>query len=506
MLSLAELERVIPVLAWTVVGSRLQAVVQPDERRVVLTLYGAAHGEKAQRCHLLLCADPEGARVSLLAKPPASPGAPRAFAQYLRAHALSGRVAAVRQQDGDRQLVLDLRRAEGDLRILLSIFGRRSNVYVLDGEDRILAALRPLAETRNELRLKQPWRSPSSPPRRKGEDRFAATGDAALLAEIEHRYAARERQDAEAALARSLRHALEREAKTRDRKLEKLRRELAEAEESLACERKGELLKSALGLVGPGDRAIVVRDWQSGEDVTVPLDPALSPAENLERLFARYRKAVRTLTKGGAQLAAVEASREELAGLERALADAGDDADALRSLAERPEIRRLLGKQARKAPPERRESSREWRVAGRVVPPRLVPRRYRTESGLEIWVGRSDAANDFLSTRLARGKDLFFHLDGAPGSHVVLRTEGRDDPPSEAVLDACELAVHFSKAKKASRADVHVVPIRNVRKPKGAKPGLVTVHGGRSIHLRRSEARLTRILAARIENGEDAGH
>ena len=115
---------------------------------------------------------------------------------------------------------------------------------------------------------------------------------------------------------------------------------------------------------------------------------------------------------------------------------------------------------------------------------RLAPRRYPTAGGLEIWVGRSDAANDHLTTRLARGKDLFFHLDGAPGSHVILRTGGRDDPPSEALLDACELAVHFSRAKKASRADVHVVPIKNVRKSKGAKPGLVTVHGGRSVHLR----------------------
>jgi predicted ribosome quality control (RQC) complex YloA/Tae2 family protein len=129
-----------------------------------------------------------------------------------------------------------------------------------------------------------------------------------------------------------------------------------------------------------------------------------------------------------------------------------------------------------------------------------MPRRYRTAGELEIWVGRSAAGNDHLSVRLARGRDLFFHLDGAPGSHVILRTEGRTDPPSEALLDACELAVHFSKAKNASRADVHAVPIANVRKPKGSKPGLVTVHGGKTIHLRRTESRLKRILAARIED------
>ncbi len=81
----------------------------------------------------------------------------------------------------------------------------------------------------------------------------------------------------------------------------------------------------------------------------------------------------------------------------------------------------------------------------------------------------------------------------------MLRTEGRSDPPAEAVLDACELAVHFSKSKHATRADVHAVPIANVRKPKGAKPGLVSVHGGKTIHLRRSEARLEGIIADRID-------
>ncbi len=139
-------------------------------------------------------------------------------------------------------------------------------------------------------------------------------------------------------------------------------------------------------------------------------------------------------------------------------------------------------------------------AAYRDQPRKLHPRRYQTAAGLEIWVGRSDEANDFLTTRLARGKDLFFHLSGAPGSHVILRTGGRDDPPSEAVLDACELAVHFSKQKNAGSAEVHVVPIKNVKKPRGAKPGLVYVTGGRALHLRRESARLERVLAARIDD------
>ena len=67
-------------------------------------------------------------------------------------------------------------------------------------------------------------------------------------------------------------------------------------------------------------------------------------------------------------------------------------------------------------------------------------------------------------------------------------------------MDACELAVHFSKSRNAGRADVHVVPIKQVKKPKGAKRGLVYVSGGKTVHLRREPARLERLLASRIDD------
>jgi len=77
----------------------------------------------------------------------------------------------------------------------------------------------------------------------------------------------------------------------------------------------------------------------------------------------------------------------------------------------------------------------------------------------------------------------------------VLRTGGRSDPPSEAILEAAELAVHFSKHRKVTEAHVLVAPIKGVSKPRGAKPGLVHVTGGRPLRLRRDPKRLERVLA-----------
>lgn len=119
--------------------------------------------------------------------------------------------------------------------------------------------------------------------------------------------------------------------------------------------------------------------------------------------------------------------------------------------------------------------------------------------GLEIWVGKSDAGNDYLTTKLADGNDWFFHIEGYPGSHTVLRTAGRKDPPQESVLQAAELCAHFSKLRDARRVDVHIAPIKQVHKPKGAKPGLVHVGQGKTVVLRRDPARLKSILEARIK-------
>ena len=241
------------------------------------------------------------------------------------------------------------------------------------------------------------------------------------------------------------------------------------------------------------------RDYATGDVVKISLDPSRSPQENLKGIFKRYQKLVRRLAKAGGQF---DAARDRHASLQALQAELESVPEGeVEKFSQRDDIRALLQKHTA-AKKDLGPISEQPKLPAvlRGVERRLRPRRYKSRDGLEIWVGRSDEGNDHLSTRLARGNDLFFHLDGAPGSHVVLRTAGRNDPPSDSLLDAAELAVHFSKARNASNADVHIVPIKQVKKPKGAKKGLVMVTGGRSLHLRREAARLQRVLDARIED------
>jgi len=505
VLGLRELQRAARLLDARLAGARVDKIAQLDEHRVVLsTRCGRAEPE---RCHVLLCCDPETGRLSVLPERPRAPRTPPPFAQSLRSRLGRARVAGVGCAGDDRQVRLELEGKEGRHTLLLSLMGGRSNLYLLDAEGRVRDALRPLARTRRALAIGEPWRDPETAPPSPGPDRFAGVPDAELFAAMESAYGARERAAEAEDLGRRLEEALGKGTAALRRKRAALARDLEAAREAEVHRRRGELLKSALDRVRKGMERIEVEDWETGEPVEIPLDPTRTPAENLEAAFRRYRKRVRAVEPLSRQIEDLDrriADQEAwLAELERLRAADPPDAEGLGRLAGRPEVARLLARYRPRPPAGTQRRARpRVRIGGRELPSRLLPRRYRSSAGLEIWVGRSDEGNDLLSTRLARGRDLFFHLEGSPGSHVILRTEGRPDPPSEAVLEAAELAVHFSRHKEASRADVHVVPVKNVSKPRGAKRGLVLVTGGRSLHLRRDPRRLARVLEARVE--EDA--
>ena len=503
MLSLRELRRATRALEQTLAGQRLEKIVQHGGDRLVLSFRERSSAGRAGRArrHVLLCCAPGLARVSELKEPPPAPARPLTFAQYLRAHLDGARFAGARILDDDRQLGLALETHESRRELLLSILGGRSNLYLLSGTGCVEASLRPLELTMRGLARGAPWRGPETPPPAEGTDRFVAVSEAVLLEEIERFYAEREGALAREADVRALQTALAREIAGLVRKRERLRAELEAGGDPEEHRRRGELLKGVLHLARPGAASVTVRNPEGGAELTLELNPTLSPAENLEQCFARYRKAKRRVANLTGQLASLDLREAHLTNLRESLqaALAASESPAIAAFAAQPAVRALLERarprSASKAPAGQRRAAKHREA----LPARLRPRRYLSADGLEIWVGRSDEGNDHLTTRLARGHDVFLHVEGGAGSHVILRTEGRTDPPQESLLDACELALHFSKQRGAPRAAIHLAPIKDVTKPRGAKAGLVHVRGGREFMLRHEPARLARILATRLD-------
>lgn len=501
MLSLAEIRALVPLLEPLVLDRRVQRVVQPDEHTLVLELYGRGEGEDSgAKLWLVMSTHPKFGRISTRSEAPPAPSFPPDFAQWVKAHCHRAFIKGIRVVNDDRQVGLLLKGKQGEFELLLSLMGTRSNLFALDSEGRIQHTLRPLTTTRADLRMGDVYTNPEKHEAlAESSSRWPALQGEHLLKAIQTRYEALETRRDYDELRDSIEKALDKELDFARRKAEKLHQDLNDAKDAREKKRHGELLKQVMSNLKPGETHVVVRDYETEEDVKIELDPKLTPAENLERYFKRYHKGLVGTNMLGQQLEIVQTHISELEQLNTELIGV-TDMPALSEFAERPVVKELRQKHF----PEQFKPSRPPKKlpTKKDVPGRMLPRRYATSDGLEVWVGKSDEGNDYLTTKLAAGNDLFFHVEGYPGSHTILRTGGRKDPPPQSLLEAAELCVHFSKLKNAKAVDVHLAPIKHVHKPKGAKPGLVYVNHGRTVALRRDPKRLERILKAQIKEDE----
>jgi len=217
--------------------------------------------------------------------------------------------------------------------------------------------------------------------------------------------------------------------------------------------READLIMVYLSQLKSGERASLV-DPATGETVDLQLEARLSPVEAAQKRYKRYKKLKRGVAKLEQRQRTLQGeldyAQTALVHVEQAETPAGLDA-----------LAQELGLQR---PPDPREAPLE--VSG--------PRRFEAE-GYTIWVGRNSSQNDDL-TRRAHPEDLWLHARQRPGSHVVLVTQGRPLSVPEAVcLRAAQLAAYYSKGRNATKVPVICTRAKFVKKPKGAKPGLVLV-------------------------------
>jgi predicted ribosome quality control (RQC) complex YloA/Tae2 family protein len=491
-LTAAEIDAVVAELQ-ALVGARVSAVRVHAERALTLELTG-----RGAETLLLVSAEADVTRVHAARARPPQPQHPYAFQAVLRRDVEGARVSAIETLSGDRVVAVALETPQGRLRLVAELTGRHGNVFLV-GEDGLIRASagRDLSQ-RRALAPGQPYVSPAPPPaaveRARGGERPPPAEAAEPHApfprsrEIEDRYAAREAERLLAEARRRLRDPVRAAIARAVRAQEKLADEAARVPAAEDDRRRADLLKANLRLVRRGAHEVTVTEWteEGPREVTVALDPALSPHANLERYYRRYRRIVESAAR-------VAARADEVRVREAALR-------ALFSELERAPLEALprLEKEARRlgAAP-RRQPTAPRRKRDEALPPY---RTFRSLSGVRILVGRGAAQNDALTLRHARGNDVWLHARGVPGAHVVVRLEKGRAPDQDTLLDAAHLAVHFSDARGAPQADVAWTRAKYVRKPKGAAPGAVTHSQEKVLALRSEAGRVDRLLSE--EEGE----
>jgi len=297
------------------------------------------------------------------------------------------------------------------------------------------------------------------------------------------------------------------------RKLDALQSDLAEAERAPQFRRFGETLLVYLKQVPAHAESVALPD--PGEPAVtheIPLESRLNAQGNAARYFKRAAKAQRGLKAVPPRLGAVEAELHalevlierarpalELAAegsapaLDHTLARAVEAALArlpktVRDSIGAPELAKAPGAAG---PRGRNAEPRPAAVAAgeeRAPSAKLQPRRLKSTEGWDVLIGRTSEGNDYLTHRLARPEDYWFHVSGASGSHVVLRRgKGKNEPSKQTLEEVAAWAAFYSQARTAGRVPVIVTQKKYVRKPRKAKPGLVYCEREKTLMVRPAE-------------------
>ena len=263
-------------------------------------------------------------------------------------------------------------------------------------------------------------------------------------------------------LRRVVQTALERTRKKYDLQL----KQLQDTEKREKYKVWGELIHTYGYGVPEGARSMQALNYYTNEEITIPLDSTLTAQENAKRYFDKYGKLKRTFEAVTKLLEETRNEIEHLESIQTALDMAlteEDLAPVREELVEYGYIRRKSGRNRGKKP---KLSSR--------------PYHYLSSDGFDIYVGKNNFQNDELTFQFASGNDWWFHAKGVPGSHVILKSEGRE-LPDRAFEEAGRLAAYYSKNRGGDKVEIDYVEKKHVKKPGGGKPGFVVYYTNYSL-------------------------
>lgn len=228
----------------------------------------------------------------------------------------------------------------------------------------------------------------------------------------------------------------------------------------------GELINTYGYNLPEGSRSLQALNYYTNEEITIPLDETLTPAQNSKKYFDRYTKLKRTEEALTTQIADTESEIEHLESISNAL-------DIARSESDLSQIKEELTQYGYI---KRHYSGKK----GAKMQAKSKPFHYISSDGFDIYVGKNNFQNDELTFKFATGNDWWFHAKKMAGSHVVVKTKD-GELPDRTFEEAGRLAAYYSKGRTAPKVEIDYIQKKHVKKPGGAKPGFVVYYTNYSL-------------------------
>ena len=255
-------------------------------------------------------------------------------------------------------------------------------------------------------------------------------------------------------------HLLNNNIERISKKIALLKKTLDDAKNKDAYKISADLITSNLYRINEKDVSITVENYYSEnlEEVTITLNPALSPSQNAQKYYKLYQKAKNAEIEAAKQL---KTAIDDLEYIESTLVltnNAQSEADLNAIRCELSD----LGYLKRKVQSKKQRNQNTSK-----------PYHYISSDGFDIYVGKNNTQNDYLTLHFANSQDMWFHTKKIHGSHTVIKLGIDKNIPDQTIKEAAMLAAYYSKGRESSNVPVDYTTIKNVKKPNGAKPGMV---------------------------------
>ncbi|RHG62847.1 Rqc2 family fibronectin-binding protein [Coprococcus comes] len=255
-------------------------------------------------------------------------------------------------------------------------------------------------------------------------------------------------------LRRVVQTALERNRKKYDLQLKQLR----DTENRDKYKVYGELIHTYGYNLEEGAKELEALNYYTNEMIKIPLDPQKTPQENAKKYFDRYNKQKRTFEALSELIKETKDEIDYLESVSKSLDIARSEDDLIQIKEELIESGFI----------RRKQSAKKVKITSK-------PFHYISSDGFHMYVGKNNLQNEELTFHFANGGDWWFHAKKAPGSHVIVKTNG-EELPDRTFEEAARLAAHYSKNSGAEKVEVDYVEKKQVKKPNGSKPGFVVYY------------------------------
>ncbi|MDW8799606.1 NFACT RNA binding domain-containing protein [Clostridium sp. A1-XYC3] len=238
----------------------------------------------------------------------------------------------------------------------------------------------------------------------------------------------------------------------------------------------GELLTANIYSLKKGDTSASVQNYYSEdlECITIKLDKDKTPTDNIQHYFKKYNKFKKAEESAKVQLELTEQEIDYLSSVLTNIKNA-EDYESIE------EIKRELME----------TSYIKFKKTSNKKPKPSKPMKFISSDGIEIYVGKNNFQNDYLTLKFADKRDLWMHTKNIPGSHVIVKNFG--NIPNRTLEEAALLAAFYSKAKDSTKVPVDYTEIKNVHKPSGSKPGMVIYYTNKTIYVNPEKPQLEQI-------------